>query len=979
MNCGGGGGGGGGGGNMPRPKLGEGKVLPETRYTSGTQVTGDGRDAVRSSFHLHIDAGEDDDEEEEEAVVAASMAGLAKNYSSGIADNDYDTEDSEEEEEEEEHLPAGQHLLVDIKHVDGTFLNSEERLARAMVETVNDASLTLLSYHCHSLVPSGVSCVGVLLESHISFHTWPAEGVITLDLFTCGSHPLLPAVETIERLFAIPMADAGTYQPLGRGAAGAGASSANASSSSSYVPREEDYVSPPHLVWSHVLRGFRPPLEDGRDRILESDVAFVVLERLDLDHKVQVASVQTPFQHIFVFDVIEPRFNSMRGYERSVRPELKDSTYEGRHPELYRPDRKVFLDGVIQSTRLGDEPYHEALVHPGMFAHPHPERAAIIGGGEGATLREILKHNTIETVKMIEIDEVMVNVSREFLPDWSDCSDLKRGGGEEEEEDDNDNSDKNEEADSCFEDSRTDLMCRDALAWFMDRFEYPACDCGEGSALKQRERAYCGCDGEDTPKSLQHDDDDDDEDSSDDDDEDDEEDSSDEENQDERDRLRGTEEPFDVIVMDALDPQENVDFADVLYRNAAFLESLYGGLTDDGVLVMQLGMSPYGKNAAEEVTYNENRAAVMDLTSRLGFESMHVYEESRCGFEESWSFLVACKSYDCRNQWYSSEAEIAAEMHRRILPTKSGDPALKYFDGATMKSYQNPTKAWETVYCRRPTDPMPEGCDLYRGLDPRARNFDSRAFEVRESSVQGAGRGTFVKEDVPKGSMIMQDEAVKKVHLGHRSTTLMTGYYEKMEEAEDLFDLYSYFEGYGVEDDNVAYAEYYVDSGSAAFVNHGCNGTSNMGGLTAKVKGDPAHARYTNNVRHVDETGLDPASDDLASLVFGKDGDGGSGGSSMVGAFNPFNPVRDRHLPAIGGGYDVATRDIAKGEELFSNYMLYEASVEGLSDAVRELGAQCRGEEVGRVKAEEVEWENEKRADAATVTAAAAAAAKVVS
>eukprot|EP00536_Pseudo-nitzschia_multiseries_P014414 jgi/Psemu1/214583/e_gw1.698.6.1 len=79
-----------------------------------------------------------------------------------------------------------QHLLVDIKGIEATFLDSEERLAKAMVDTVNHAGLTMLSYHCHKLIPKGVSCVGVLLESHISFHTWPDEGVITLDLFTCG-------------------------------------------------------------------------------------------------------------------------------------------------------------------------------------------------------------------------------------------------------------------------------------------------------------------------------------------------------------------------------------------------------------------------------------------------------------------------------------------------------------------------------------------------------------------------------------------------------------------------------------------------------------------------------------------------------------------------------------------------------------------------------------------------------------------------
>ncbi|KAL7525573.1 hypothetical protein ACHAXR_001065, partial [Thalassiosira sp. AJA248-18] len=64
--------------------------------------------------------------------------------------------------------PTGQHLLVDIKNLEAAFLNSESRLADAMQASVKAAGLTMLSYHCHSLHPAGVSCVGVLLESHIS-------------------------------------------------------------------------------------------------------------------------------------------------------------------------------------------------------------------------------------------------------------------------------------------------------------------------------------------------------------------------------------------------------------------------------------------------------------------------------------------------------------------------------------------------------------------------------------------------------------------------------------------------------------------------------------------------------------------------------------------------------------------------------------------------------------------------------------------
>jgi spermidine synthase len=129
-----------------------------------------------------------------------------------------------------------------------------------------------------------------------------------------------------------------------------------------------------------------------------------------------------------------------------------DGSYESAHPELFQPDRIVYLDGMLQSRRTGDAAYHEALVHPALFAHSNPKRVAIIGGGEGATLREVLKHNTIEKVVMIEIDEGMANASRRFLPEWSACSDLVG------------------RSENCFDDARADLHFEDAFQWFKDRF-----------------------------------------------------------------------------------------------------------------------------------------------------------------------------------------------------------------------------------------------------------------------------------------------------------------------------------------------------------------------------------------------------------------------------------------------------------------------------------------------------------------------------
>ena len=76
----------------------------------------------------------------------------------------------------------------------------------------------------------------------------------------------------------------------------------------------------------------------------------------------------------------------------------------------------LVLDGKIQSSESDEFIYHEALVHPAMITHPHPETVFIAGGGEGATLREVLAHNTAKRAVMVDIDEEVIALCQEYLP-----------------------------------------------------------------------------------------------------------------------------------------------------------------------------------------------------------------------------------------------------------------------------------------------------------------------------------------------------------------------------------------------------------------------------------------------------------------------------------------------------------------------------------------------------------------------------------
>ena len=79
----------------------------------------------------------------------------------------------------------------------------------------------------------------------------------------------------------------------------------------------------------------------------------------------------------------------------------------------------LVLDGKIQSSEVDEFIYHEALVQPAMIAHPCPETAFIAGGGEGATLREVLSHQTITRAVMADIDAEVIALCQEYLPEYS--------------------------------------------------------------------------------------------------------------------------------------------------------------------------------------------------------------------------------------------------------------------------------------------------------------------------------------------------------------------------------------------------------------------------------------------------------------------------------------------------------------------------------------------------------------------------------
>lgn len=81
--------------------------------------------------------------------------------------------------------------------------------------------------------------------------------------------------------------------------------------------------------------------------------------------------------------------------------------------------KTLFLDKKVQSAQIDEFVFHESLVHPAMITQGAPEKVLIIGGGEGATLREVLKAKSVKRIVMVDIDGQLVELCKKYMPEWS--------------------------------------------------------------------------------------------------------------------------------------------------------------------------------------------------------------------------------------------------------------------------------------------------------------------------------------------------------------------------------------------------------------------------------------------------------------------------------------------------------------------------------------------------------------------------------
>ncbi|WP_029911277.1 polyamine aminopropyltransferase [Pelobacter seleniigenes] len=78
--------------------------------------------------------------------------------------------------------------------------------------------------------------------------------------------------------------------------------------------------------------------------------------------------------------------------------------------------KMMLLDGLVMVTERDEFVYHDMITHPALFTHPAPKKVLVIGGGDGGSIREIMKHPEVELAVLCEIDGLVIDKSIEYLP-----------------------------------------------------------------------------------------------------------------------------------------------------------------------------------------------------------------------------------------------------------------------------------------------------------------------------------------------------------------------------------------------------------------------------------------------------------------------------------------------------------------------------------------------------------------------------------
>ena len=105
-----------------------------------------------------------------------------------------------------------------------------------------------------------------------------------------------------------------------------------------------------------------------------------------------------------------------------IKEVLCDCQSDFQHIQIFETaelGKMMMLDSIVQFTEFDEFAYQEMMTHPAMMVHPNPEKVLIIGGGDGGVAREVARHKCVKEIHQCEIDGMVVEMCKKFVPSMS--------------------------------------------------------------------------------------------------------------------------------------------------------------------------------------------------------------------------------------------------------------------------------------------------------------------------------------------------------------------------------------------------------------------------------------------------------------------------------------------------------------------------------------------------------------------------------
>lgn len=261
-------------------------------------------------------------------------------------------------------VALGNHILVEFMNCDPHIMNDVATIERDMVDAARKAGATVINSTFHHFSPWGVSGVVVIQESHLAIHTWPEYGYAAVDLFTCGEMDAWISFDHLKECFGSK-----SYSAIEMKRGSVNLLTRNDFDMTTMREKAAEWRNPEFYtrnVW------FTDKDEDQALSLRFTGEVFY--------------DVQSPFQRVRILE--SPKYGKF-----------------------------LTLDDMVMTTQKDEFHYHEMIAHPAMFTHGNVKNVLVIGGGDGGTVREILRHEGVEKVTMVEIDGEVIKACKEFLPE----------------------------------------------------------------------------------------------------------------------------------------------------------------------------------------------------------------------------------------------------------------------------------------------------------------------------------------------------------------------------------------------------------------------------------------------------------------------------------------------------------------------------------------------------------------------------------